>query len=89
MKSPPIKSHWLDRAIQVYNFHVNQLKEESGWTIKKTADALNRSVGSVSQDILLANWSRTHDKQLRRYNSMKDALSFVKAREREFKVREI
>ncbi len=89
LKSPPVKDHWLDRAIQVYNFHCNQLKDEKNWTIKKTADALNRSIGSVSQDILLANWSKTHDKQLRRFGSMKDALKFVHKNQHEHRIREI
>ena len=89
MKAPPVKSHWLDRAIQVYNFHTSQLKDESNWTLEKTAGALNRSLGSVSQDILLAKWSKTHDKQLRRFSSMKDALSFVQSKQREMRLESI
>jgi hypothetical protein len=89
MHDIPLKSHWLDRAIQIYKFHISQCKEEPKWTIQKTADALNRSVGSVSQDILLANWSRTHDKQLRRCSSMRDALSFVRLKEKEMRTAEL
>lgn len=85
----PVKKHWLDCAIEIANFHVRMLKDESGWTIEKTATALNRSTGSVSQYILLASWSVTHEKQLRRYRSMSDALSFVRGRMRENKMREI
>lgn len=79
----PIKLNFLDRAIQVYNFHVQQNKTESSWTIEKTAKALNRSVGSVCQDIKLANWSRTHDKQLRRCRSMRSALDYINGKEKE------
>lgn len=79
----PVKHHWLDRAVQVYNFHVHQQKTESKWTISKTADALNRSIGSVSQDILIANWCKTHEKQLRRLKSMRMALDYIKAKEKE------
>ena len=85
----PKKEHWLDRAVQVFNFHVSQLKSESCWTIEKTARALNRSVGSVSQDILLASWSVTHEKQLRRFKSMRDALDYVRTRQKEMKLKEI
>lgn len=82
----PRKLNWLDRAIQTYNFHVAQCKEEPKWTIQKTADALNRSFGSISQDILLASWSKTHEKQLKRFASMREALAFVRSKEREHRL---
>lgn len=88
MKSPPIKQHWLDRAIEVHNFHVRSCKDNPFWTIVRTAEVLNRSVGSVSQDIKLAQWSLTHDKQLRRCSSMKDGLRFIAEKEREMRMRE-
>jgi hypothetical protein len=88
MNSPPIKYHWLDRAIEVRKFHISQVKEEPYWTIAKTADALNRSIGSVSQDLLIASWIRTHEKQLRRFSSMRDALEFIRNKQREIKLAE-
>jgi hypothetical protein len=88
MTHPLIKLNWLDRAIEVNKFHIAQCKEEPKWTIQKTADTLNRSFGSVSQDLLLASWSRTHEKQLRRCDSMRDALAFVHLKEREMKLGE-
>ena len=86
---PPVKLDWLDKAIQVHKFHVSQMKDEPSWTIAKTADALNRSIGSVSQDLLLASWSRTHEKQLKRFSSMREALEFVRTKEREMKLSEL
>jgi hypothetical protein len=88
MTHPLAKLNWLDRAIEVNKFHIAQCKEEPKWTIQKTADALNRSFGSVSQDLLLASWSKTHEKQLRRCDSMRDALAYVHIREREMKLGE-
>lgn len=86
MNSRLVKSHWLDRAVEIRRFHVEQCKEESGWTIEKTAEALNRSIGSVSQDLLIASWVKTHEKQLRRCSSMRDALSYIKDRQREIRL---
>lgn len=88
MKLPPIKVDWLSRAVQVHNYHVAQCKDEPGWTLQKTADALSRSIGSVSQDMKVAGWVKTHYKQLKRFRSLKDALEFVKNKEREM-VKEI
>jgi hypothetical protein len=89
MKAPPVKQHWINRCIDIHNFHVAQLKTESNWTVEKTAKVLNRSVGSVSQDLLIASWLKTHEKQLRRFRSMKDALEFIRNRKRELKTQEL
>lgn len=85
MKQIPIprKLNWLDRAVQVHNFHVQSQRDEPGWTLEKTAQALNRSTGSVSSDLLIASWYRTHEKQLRRFNSMRDALDYIKKKRQE------
>lgn len=83
---PLVKHHWLDRAIEIHKFHIHQIKDEPNWTIEKTAKALNRSIGSVAQDLLLASWSKTHDKQLRRCSSMRDALAFVRTKKREIQL---
>lgn len=83
------KLGWLDRAIQVYNYHVQCCKSEKKWTIEKTAVTLNRSVGSVSQDITVAAWTRTHEKQLRRFHSMKDAMEYIKEKKAELREQEI
>lgn len=80
--------HWIERAKEIRSFHIQQCKDESGWTIEKTARLLNRSIGSVSQDLLIASWSRTHEKQLRRCSSMRDALSFIKNKQNEDKLSE-
>jgi hypothetical protein len=77
------KLGWLDRAVAVYNYHVNLIKTEKKWTIEKTAQTLNRSVGSVSQDITVATWTRTHEKQLRRFHSMRDALEYIREKKAE------
>ena len=83
---PPVKLNWLDRAIEVRNFHIQQCKSESHWTLKKTATALNRSLSSVADDVLVASWVKTHEKQLKRFDSMREALRFVRAREREMRL---
>lgn len=83
------KLNWLDKAIQVHKFHILQCKDEPSWTMKATADALNYSIGSVSQYLLLASWVKTHEKQLRRCSSMRDALEFVRDKEREMRLGDI
>ena len=83
------KADWLDRAVQIHNYHVGLCRTEKGWTIEKTAISLNRSVGSVSQDLTIASWSKTHEKQLRRFHSMRDALEYIREKKAEMKDTEI
>ncbi len=86
MSDIPIKLNWFDRAIQVAKFHIAQCKDDSTWTVRKTSIALNRSVGSISQDLLIASWSKTHEKKLKNFNSMNDALQYIRAHEREMRL---
>lgn len=89
MKSPPIKQHWVTKCIDIHNFHVSQLRAESSWTVEKTAKALCRSVGSVSQCLTIASWLKTHEKQLRRFRNEKDAIEFIRNKKREMKTQEL
>lgn len=89
MKQPPVKQHWLEVCVSIHNFHVAQLKDESNWTIEKTATVLQRSVGSVSQSLLIASWLRTHEKEIRKFRSIRDALEFIRKKKREVNTREV
>lgn len=89
MKSPPVKQTWIVRCIEIHNFHVSEMRLEPNWTVEKTAKVLCRSVGSVSQDLLLASWLKTHEKQLRKFRNAKDALEFVRVKKREMKTQEL
>ena len=86
---PPVKQSWIERAIEIRRFHIQQLKDESNWTIEKTAKVLNRSIGSVSQDLLIASWLRTHEKQLKRCDSMRDALAWIRLKQKEIRLEEV
>lgn len=87
MKVPPVKPTWIDRACEIKFFHVQCCKDDPKWTVAKTAQALNRSIGSVSQDLLIASFLKTHEKQLRRCNSLRDALAYVRSIQREMELR--
>jgi len=89
VNAPPVKQNWIDRALDIHRFHIQQLKDEPKWTVERTANALNRSTGSVSEDLLLTNWLRTHEKQLRRCSSRRDALAWIRVRQREMRIEEV
>jgi hypothetical protein len=87
MTAPPVKPTWIERAIQIKAWHVQQCRDDENWTIAKTANALNRSIGSISQDLLIASWLKTHEKQIRRCSSLRDALAYVRSMQREMELR--
>lgn len=89
MKSPPVKQHWINKCIDIHNFHVSQLRAEGNWTIEKTANALCRSIGSVSQALTIASWLKTHEKQLKKFRNEKDAINFIKEKKMEMRTREV
>ena len=89
MKAPPVKQHWVDKCIDIYNFHISQLKTESRWTVEQTATVLQRSIGACSQAITIASWLRTHEKVLRRFRTEKDAMKFIKSKKHEMRTQEL
>lgn len=81
------KRTWVERCRLTEAYHVSQLKSDSKWRIEDTAEALQRSIGSVSQDLLLASWLKTHENQLIRFKRMKDAIEFVRQHKFELRLR--
>lgn len=86
MNPAPIKKGWIARVREIQSFHIEQLKENPDWTIQDTAFALQRSIGSVSQDLTLASFLKTHENQLSRFRHMKDALLYVRRLKNEMRL---
>lgn len=45
---------WKENAGTIELYHVGKLLEEPHWNVRKTAEALNRSIGSISEDLRLS-----------------------------------
>jgi hypothetical protein len=80
---------WIERAKSTYNFHRNKLIQDKKWRVQDTALRLRRSIGSVSEDLLLARWLKTNEKELEKLDYANEALEFVKNKNRERKLDEI
>lgn len=72
------KQTWVDRAITTYNYHCSKLKENEDWTIEQTASTLRRSIGSISEDLLIASWLRTHEIKIKEFKYAYQALAFIR-----------
>lgn len=74
---------FIDRAIETYNFHCKHLKEDKSWTFAQTAELLNRSIGGISEDLLVAQWMKSHAHQIIKFTTMKDTLKFIRDKKKE------
>ena len=75
----------METATTIHNFHVGTLRENPDWTIRDTALSLNWSVGAISQYLTIASWMRTHERELRMCDTMKEAVAFIKRKKYELK----
>lgn len=82
------KPDWLEKAKQTFAFHRSKCRAETRWSIPKTAKALRRSIGSISEDLLIARWSLTHEKQLEKFNYAYEALKFIRNKKKELELGE-
>ncbi len=74
---------WLEKALETFRFHRSKLLFQDGWTVTLTAKALRRSYGSVAEDLLIARWSRSHEKQLEQFKNAYEALEFIRKKKKE------
>lgn len=80
------KLSWQERVMAVDELHKTKLREHNlQWRISDTAKLLNRSYGSVAEDLMLASWMRTHPK-IEKYKSIYEALEFIRAKKKEMRL---
>lgn len=77
------KKTWLERARETSRFHYTNLKADPAWKLGNTAKLLKRSIGSISEDLLIASWYKTHGKELETFEYAKEALEFIRDKKRE------
>jgi hypothetical protein len=83
---PPIKKTWQERVKEVSEFHKRKIRQDRNWAVRDTARELNRSVGSISEDIQLASWIQTHPR-LTELSKLSDALDFIRNKKKEMRLR--
>lgn len=69
---------WLERAIETHQFHRSKCLASDEWNIQKTAKALRRSMGSISEDLMIAKALKTHEAKLEKYKYAYEALEFIR-----------
>jgi hypothetical protein len=80
---------WIIKAKETYKFHRSKLLSTDDWTLNMTSKILKRSLGSISEDLLIAKWLKTHEKQLEKFEYMYEALEFIREKQKEQSLIEI
>lgn len=80
---------WIERAKETFNFHRAKKLADPKWNTIKTAKSLRRSLGGVSEDLLIARYLKTHSAKLEKYKYAYEALEYIRDVEREEELGEI
>jgi hypothetical protein len=79
---------YLEKAKATYAFHRSKLVEDASWRVSDSARALRRSIGSISEDLLISRWSRNLP-QLEKLNHAYEALRMIRQKQKELDSEEI
>jgi hypothetical protein len=84
MKEPD----WLKKARETAEYHRRQrlLNGTKKWTLSQTAKTLRRSVGSISEDLLITRESKVYD--LEKFECQYEALDFIRLKKKERELEE-
>jgi hypothetical protein len=80
---------FITKAKETYRYHREKLMSNDKWNVSMTAKALRRSIGSISEDLLIARWCRTHEVQLEKFKYCHQALEWIREKQKEQNLSEI
>lgn len=80
---------WLEKAKETYKYHRSKMLLDDNHNITKTAKYLRRSFGSVAEDLMIAKWLRTHEKQMEKFEHAYQVLEFIREKKKEQDLDEI
>jgi hypothetical protein len=64
------------------------MRQNKKWRVEDTAISLERAFGSVSQDLQIASWLRTHENKIAKCKTYTEAIEFVREATRQRKLGE-
>lgn len=83
----PEEPQWMTKAKETYQFHREKRLSSNKWTIELTARILSRSLGSVSEDIMIAKWCKVRGDQLIQFHNAYEAIAFIRQQKKEEEIK--
>lgn len=77
---------FIEKANQIAKYHKDKRKENPKWTLTDSSKELKISIGAVCEELLIAQWLRTHWDDMNKLDSRRDALKFIKERRRKLEL---
>lgn len=71
---------WLARVKATHKFHITKKAMNKKWGQRDTAKALNKSLGAINEELLVARWLRTHSSKLEEFDYLHDAVEYIRNR---------
>lgn len=68
---------WITRVRVTAIFYANQIKENPKYTLRDLQKDLNRSIGRLSEDLMLHSFMKTHPK-VETYRKVTDAVEYCR-----------
>lgn len=84
-----VQPKWLLKAKETYAFHRSKLLSTDKWTTVQTSKSLRRGLGSISEDLLIARWCKTHEKQLEKFKYAYEAIEWIREKQKAQELEEI
>lgn len=76
------EAKYLSKAKETYYFHRSKLLSNDKWTVAQTAKSLKRSLGSISEDLLIARCYRLYKKQMERFDFAYQAIEYIREQQK-------
>ncbi len=77
------ESKYLTKAKETYFFHKSKLLSNDKWTMNQTARSLRRSLGGISEDLIIARFCKEHEDELKKFDYAYEALEYIRKRKKE------
>lgn len=84
-KESASKLKWQEKIHRCEEFHKGMLRQDSTWTIDKTAQELGYSQSTMAEYLLVANYIKTYP-NIERFDTFDEALKFMRKKRKELKL---
>jgi len=80
---------FLEKAKETYAFHRSKLLSNDKWSTTQTAKCLRRSIGSISEDCIIARACREYEEEIKKFKYSYQALEFIREKKKELELADI
>lgn len=69
---------WIEKAKETYRYHRSKLLADQSWNTVKTAKSLKRSIGSISEDLMVARFCKDGENQIIKFKNRYEGIDYIR-----------